>query len=239
MKKALIVLFGLTLALAFIAGYSPAKAQKDQIKLKVFVHYPNPGRPIAQPTCSESASTTPDDYLSAGWHMPSLGMDYKINLSSKPRNLTDGAVQAAVADSFATWTADPDQKFTYEGPTLAKNAKYDGTNAILFKGISGSAIAMTYVWYYTDTGLLAEVDTAFNKNLKWSYTPYTSDCGGVIGTYDLQNIGTHEFGHWIGLDDLYGTADKDLTMFGYGDLKELKKDSLGAGDITGVNAIAP
>jgi hypothetical protein len=55
----------------------------------------------------------------------------------------------------------------------------------------------------------------------------------------VQNIATHEFGHWVGLDDLYATTDKDLTMYGYGETKELKKDSLGLGDITGATTVNP
>jgi len=41
------------------------------------------------------------------------------------------------------------------------------------------------------------------------------------------------------LDDLYASADKDLTMYGYGDMAELKADTLGLGDVTGVNTVAP
>jgi len=134
---------------------------------------------------------------------------------------------------------DPKQIFSYSGSTTAKNAKLDGTNAILWKRISGSALAITYSWSSRISGQLVESDTIFNSRYLWSYTAYTTDCGGVAGTYDVQNIGTHEFGHWIGLDDLYASADKDLTMYGYGDMAELKADTLGLGDVTGVNTVAP
>jgi len=55
----------------------------------------------------------------------------------------------------------------------------------------------------------------------------------------VQDIATHEFGHWVGLDDLYLSLDRDLTMYGYGAGGELKKRTLGTGDITGVRAVAP
>jgi hypothetical protein len=242
MKKFLTILLSLILVLFFVVGpQSSVSAKNDDVKLKVFVHYPNPhGKPVASATCSVTTNDQVNDYLLAGWSMPSSGVTYKINYGTKPKNLSNDQVYDAVSSSFATWaTADPKQIFNYGGTTSAKTAKFDGTNAILFKGISGSAIAITYVWYYPSTGQLVEVDTAFNKNLKWSYTPYTTDCGGVAGSYDLQNIGTHEFGHWVGLDDLYSDVDKDLTMYGYGDTAELKKDSLGLGDITGVNVVTP
>jgi len=73
--------------------------------------------------------------------------------------------------------------------------------------------------------------------LKWAWAPYIGDCSGTAGAYDIQNIMTHENGHWLGLNDLYSATDKDLTMYGYGMTGELKKDTLGLGDILGINTI--
>ena len=245
MKKFVSLVISLILMIAFsaLAIQKHASARNDEVKLKVFVHYPNPhGKPAAVSSCTPTTNDQVADYGLAGWHMPTSGATYKINYSTKPSNLNNTQVYNAVSTSFVTWTtADAKQIFQYGGATTAQNAKYDGTNAILWKPITRSAIAITYVWYYTSSGQLAESDTVFNKIYKWSYTPYngTNDCGGISGTYDLQNIGTHEFGHWIGLDDLYNTIDKDLTMYGYGEVAELKKDTLGQGDILGVNNIQP
>jgi hypothetical protein len=243
-QKLIAILFGIMVLLFFAGLFAPrASAKNDEVKLKVFVHYPkNPGKPVNVSNCNATTNDQVNDWLWAGWQMPASGVTYKINYTTKPNNLSDSQVLAAITSAFATWSAtDSQQIFNYDGLTLAKTAKYDGINAILWKNITSSAIAITYVWYYPSTGQLAEVDTVFNKRYAWTYTPYTgiNDCGGVAGTYDLQNIGTHEFGHWIGLDDLYASADKDLTMYGYGDTQELKKDNLGLGDITGVNSIAP
>jgi hypothetical protein len=57
--------------------------------------------------------------------------------------------------------------------------------------------------------------------------------------YDVQNIGTHEFGHWAALEDLHSTAEHDLTIHGYGAGGELKKRTLGTGDISGASAVGP
>lgn len=244
MRKVLI-----SILIMFVAGLysglpflSIAQAQKDDIVLKTFVHDPQGhGKPQPVSNCTDTTNDQVSDFGLAGWQMPSLGMSYKINFSTKPRNLTDSEVKNAIADSFGTWNAaDANQIFTDGGTTSAKTAKYDGTNAILWKAITSSALAITYAWYNTSTGQLVEADTVFNQNYKWDLTNISAgDCGGTTGDYDVQNIATHEFGHWVGLDDLYSTADKDLTMYGYGETKELKKDSLGLGDISGVNAIAP
>jgi hypothetical protein len=242
MLRKIFLIFSI-LALIFLFTGQSALAKNDNLKLKVFIHYPKePGKPAVVSNCTVTSNDQINDWLWAGWQMPSGGVDYKINYAAKPKNLTSDQLYNAVVASFNTWTgADPNQIFNYTGETSIKQAKYDGINTILFKNIRSSAIAMTYIWYYPDSGQLAEVDTIFNKLYKWSTTAYdgTNDCSGAIGTYDLQNIGTHEFGHWIGLDDLYSNVDQDLTMYGYGETKELKKDSLGLGDITGVLAIAP
>lgn len=244
MKKIIAFLLGGLLVLLFsgVLGTGSVSAKNDTLRLKVFVHEPNPGRPILPTTCTNTINDRVNAWLWAGWNMPTAGLTYKINFVTKPANLTDIQISNAVASSFGTWSAaDNKQIFSPGGSTLARGAKFDGTNAILFKKITKSALAITYVWYYQSNGQLVEADTIFNQSYQWSYTAYTgkNDCGGVPGTYDVQNIGTHEFGHWVGLDDLYSSADKDLTMYGYGDTQELKADTLGLGDITGVNSIAP
>lgn len=243
MKKFLLSILSLILILFFVIGpQTPASAKNDDVKLKVFVHSPKPqGKPVVD-ACTVTTNDQVNDFLLAGWSMPPSGLTYKVNYGTKPKNLTTEEVQTAVSSAFQTWTsADSKQIFNYGGSTSVKTAKFDGTNAILFKGVRSSAIAITYIWYYTASGQLAEADTVFNKLYKWTLTPYdgTNDCAGVVGTFDLQNIATHEFGHWAGLDDLYAEVDKDLTMYGYGETGELKKDTLGLGDITGINTVAP
>lgn len=244
MKKIYLGILILALTLFSVGlGPTPTSANDKDVKLKVFVHYPKePGKPLSSSQCTVTTNDQINDYGLTPWQMPSAGMTYKINYSTKPGGLTDSQVLATISSSFNTWSAaDPKQIFRYGGTTSAKTAKLDGTNAILWKHINGSAIAITYVWYYPATGMLAEADSIFNKTYKWSQTTYngTNDCGGLASTYDVQNIGTHEFGHWVGLDDLYSATDRDLTMYGYGTTTELKKDSLGLGDITGVNSVAP
>ena len=110
----------------------------------------------------------------------------------------------------------------------------------MWKTLPSNVVALTYIW--TDNnGRLAGADTIFNKRYSWSYTNYTgkNDCGGLKSGFDIKNIATHEFGHWMGLGDLYNASSKDLTMYGYASRGELKKDTLGLGDINGVRAVWP
>lgn len=224
---------------------SQAASDKGVLKEVVFVFRPAPddfgkpyhGKPVAP--CTVTTNDRVNDWGETGWHMPTDGLTYKINYNTVPGNISASAFQGAARASASTWTqADSSQKWTDGGSTSAKSAKYDGVNLVAFGGASGG-IAVTRTWYWTGTGEVAESDMIFASNLAWSITNPGADCGGVAGTYDVQNIGTHEFGHQVGLLDLYSSVDKDLTMYGYGFIKELKKSSLGTGDISGARAVAP
>jgi hypothetical protein len=79
----------------------------------------------------------------------------------------------------------------------------------------------------------------FNKRYPWAVFPSSPECQSSPDAYDLQNVATHEFGHWIGLDDLFDDSDRDLTMYGFGAGGEVKRRTLGTGDISGKNALEP
>jgi hypothetical protein len=49
-------------------------------------------------------------------------------------------------------------------------------------------------------------------------------------------MATHEFGH-NGLSDLRPPKDQELTMYAYSSLGEIKKRSLGTGDILGIQKL--
>jgi len=56
---------------------------------------------------------------------------------------------------------------------------------------------------------------------------------------DVQNIGTHEVGHNVGLADLDDSGDSEMTMYGYASLGETRKRTLHSGDIEGVRFLYP
>lgn len=68
-------------------------------------------------------------------------------------------------------------------------------------------------------------------------TYYGWSLSGEAGKMDVQNIMTHEFGHWCGLDDLYNDADYWLTMYGYSNYGITYQRTLGLGDINGLKAV--
>ena len=54
---------------------------------------------------------------------------------------------------------------------------------------------------------------------------------------DLGTIATHEFGHWLLLEELYNKPAGDQTMYGYSTYGETSKQTLESGDIAGIEAI--
>jgi hypothetical protein len=119
--------------------------------------------------------------------------------------------------------------------TNAPSWKYDGVNDMVFtpyaKGCS--ALAATGTWYKTQ-GIpagqmypIVEASITFNANLKWTAT-------GETGKLDFQSVACHEFGHVLGLGDLYGRAqfltDTIQMMHYYTGVKHV----LGNGDTTGI-----
>ena len=117
-------------------------------------------------------------------------------------------------------------------PLLADETAPDGQNEVYFGQLDPGTIAVTIVWGIfsgpTRNRQLVEWDQVFNTHYPWSDT-------GAPDAMDFNNIATHELGHTVGMGDLYTSSCTEETMYGYGDLGETKKQTLNAGDITGIN----
>jgi len=153
--------------------------------------------------------------------------NFWINPSNK-YGLPANSVIEAIITAANTWDSQTSfQVFQYMGITTRTAGKFDGYNVISWGSYRVGVIAVTYIWYIDDT--IIETDTRLNTYYKWSLT-------GEPKKMDVQNIMTHEFGHWCGLDDLYGDSDYWLTMYGYASYGEIYKRTLGFGDILGLQA---
>ncbi|MEM2341438.1 MAG: hypothetical protein QXX94_00045 [Candidatus Bathyarchaeia archaeon] len=151
-----------------------------------------------------------------------------INPSNKYGFLAS-AVVAAITASANTWDSQITFKvFEYRGTTRRNAGRYDGYNVVSWGSYRAGVIAVTYIWYVGD--MIIETDTRLNTYYEWSLK-------GEPNKMDVQNIMTHEFGHWCGLDDLYEDKDYWLTMYGYADYGETYKQTLGLGDILGLQAV--
>lgn len=192
--------------------------------------------PICQPTLDD----TVEAYALTGWRLPAGPFPYFVDTRRADRDIRE-AVSGAIERAAATWTAaDPATQFPFAGPTRAFAPEYDGRNVILWKGLPRGVIAAAYLWVDPVTSEVIDADMVFNSFVDWAVSdPTAGDCGGDPGGYDVQAVATHEFGHFIGLEDLYQPTSVDLSMHGIVTVGELKKASLGRGDVLGALAVAP
>lgn len=209
------------------------------IRLRVFIHTPRVVEPVHLGTC-DPTTTDSYAYAVAPWRLPPEGIAWSLSEATVPKLPGAAAARTAIGKAFTKWNdilgdlgAEP--RFTENlFPTTVKNTRLDGTNAVLWKSLRAGIIGETYVWYNEATGELIEVDTAFNNRHPWRIFSATDGCSNEFDAYDVQNIATHEFGHWIGLGDVFA---EDLTMYLLGAGGELKKRSPETGDKNGVSCI--
>ena len=251
MKRLLVALLLVALS-AGLAGQAvaaappPGKGPPEFDKI-VFVHYPKgelPGKPSGTPG---KGGESPYKYERYHWADTSLPVPYLVNLGGRGASFLAG-IQAG----FQTWENDPesDMDFEYGGTTTTGISSLsngmDGLNVVGWADISSSnpgAIAVTIYWYNRATKLVVEVDMALNtKGYTWWQNGTGDelwDIGNTSSAYDVdvQNIITHEAGHWLVLGDLYNANNSEQTMYGTSAEFELKKRSLNSGDIAGIRKI--
>ena len=133
---------------------------------------------------------------------------------------------ASIDASAATWT-NAGAAFRLVNDSTSPNelsyvdlvAKYGSPYANTF--------AVTITWTSTSTGFIVMTVTEINTKWQWSTSAQPAMA-------DLQNIITHEFGHWMRLLDIYSpSACSEVTMWGSATFGETKKRTLEQADVDG------
>lgn len=209
---------------------SPVIRENWDLERVDFIHYvkpTNPGKPGKTETCYK--------LLGVKWSDADLGesgVRYVINPTNS--GLGEGFITNAISTSAETWD-DETSKELFNGYEIDDTAQYgdqDLKNAIAFGDYPQSGvIAVTSIWYTRVGKRIVEFDMLFNTDFTWGDAKIDSSL------MDLQNIATHEFGHAVGLNDVYSTACSGATMFGYSDYGETKKRTLEKADILGLQKI--
>lgn len=169
--------------------------------------------------------TVPFGYGGIKWPGSYPVVSYKINENYAG---TTGEKDALVAAMNAWNGAGANFLLNYGGTSSVTTSSQDGENSITF-GSTGGSLATNYYWYYTSSSTIIESDIVFNSD------GFTFSTDGSAGTYDIQTVVTHEYGHTLNLRDLYGT-DSDKMMYGFVSIATLKR-SLSASDISGIQYI--
>ena len=153
------------------------------------------------------------------WHSGQAGYDYY----GVPASWWD-AINAA-ADTWSN--AGADFEFSWE---------IWSEDSIILYDLSGGIVALTTVWRSGNSinRVRTKIDTSGREWSTW----------GESGKYDVQNVMTHEFGHWLTLGDItcQDSVDTDdlyteVTMYIYFEPRETKKRSLEEDDKLGIRSI--
>ncbi|NQT07548.1 matrixin family metalloprotease [Candidatus Bathyarchaeota archaeon] len=213
---ALIVIISIPVVSIAFAG----KPDKGPIEKRVFIHRVKPDKPGKPPKPGK------EWYKYSGIHWASTDLpvtyvvDYELDLG-------------VIETSFETWDDETATELFFVGVQREVTAGFlDDTNALSYGNYPTSGvIAVTYIWYYGYTGEIVEVDTLFDTDYTWGDATFDPT------VMDLQNIATHEFGHWLLLHDLYNRPARTQTMYGYSTYGETIKRTLESGDIAGIQEI--
>lgn len=174
---------------------------------------------------------------------------------------------AAIRTAFETWEAAvPSVRFDFMGTTARVAVPGDGQNVVSWGASVGAADT---TWLANLDGLYS-MDTTFSlpypqwvaigceqrdgscgqEHVNWPNHWYLMPPGDNVPEYrvwnprDIQDVMTHEVGHWLGLGDLYQPQHSELTMNTYGmagaaNTVDFRKATLGLGDILGARAQYP
>jgi len=86
---------------------------------------------------------------------------------------------------------------------------------------------------------LTERWTVLNSAFDWDTNnepiPENPNSNGSTTTINVQNVMTHEFGHWLDLDDVYEIDCEHVTMWNSGDYGEISKITLSWSEFNAIN----
>lgn len=209
------------------------------------------GGPGPDPCDPNNPSKDCPHYISSGYKWDAEkarnGITVYIDPQEKPAELEWTAIWDAAQKAFKTWD---DQsagiKFAvlspWAGPSgCARNQ--DTYNCIGFKDTTVDELAHVHP-YRNFLGWGPElieadmlIDTVIGNDNEWT-TDFIGKCP-PYNYFDLQNVITHEAGHYLSLNDLDGAGEKLLTMYGNlsNDVCKTTRRQLGIGDILGIKAL--
>ncbi|WP_051670321.1 matrixin family metalloprotease [Bryobacter aggregatus] len=159
------------------------------------------------------ASAAPVCYKLLGPKWAAKSASYRLDAS-----LPSGFA-AVVSEAAASW-ANAGSAFKFSTDSASPNTVNYAPIA------TAGVLAQTRVSYQPSTNTIASFTLTFNTNYIWTTT-------GEAGKFDVQNVGTHELGHALGLDHPVDASCSEQTMWASASAGETKKRTLEAGDQEG------
>jgi hypothetical protein len=222
----------LTTSLPVIAATAKQNNASPLLEKVTFIHYLSDGD-HSKPVWDD---TVTDYRFIAGGIRWFDTISYVVSTVNMPAYLDAEWVLSTLEKSSETWDDAVTNEFfgkeLFSSPTLTDEpvVSGDGKNSVGWGLLEPGVIAVTTIWYEPATKRIVEFDIIFNTYYPWG------DATKTPNVMDLQNIATHEFGH-NGLADLRPPKDAELTMYYASTFGEIKKRTLGVGDVLGIQAL--
>ena len=206
--------------------HSPVIDENWDLEKVEFIHYAKPTKPPGKGKKGDSC------YKLMGVKWKSAPVSYVIN-PTNPQGLSQAFITSTFSQAAETWddaTAMELFNDSYSVSTSAQYGIYDQQNSIVFGDYPDSnVIGVTTVWFTRGRNKeIVEFDQLYNTDFTWG------DATADPAVMDLKNIGVHELGHAVGMDDIYTTTCAQVTMYGYSGTGDIEKRTLEAPDIEGL-----
>lgn len=153
--------------------------------------------------------------------------------TAEPEGISSGDFVSAVSEAAYEWDFWTSAGLIGEISEVSSGSAlvtYNGVNAVFFADLDTNVIAMASFWYSRATREILECDIRFNIDFAWG-------TDGAETDMDVQNIATHELGHFFNLADIYDESKIDLTMYGFSWEGDVGKRSLATGDVAGIQKV--
>lgn len=203
----------------FINVTSPPTATSTPIATATFTPTKTP---TSTATFTPTITTTPNRTgVGTCWNSGASWPDYNTNYS----------IESSIPTVWIPWIESSAMTWTNITPSHFSLSRLQGSPNFIAKGTVNKPvewIAITNV-IASSTTPITLVTTKFDETDDPNFPPASNN-------YNIENVMTHEFGHWLQLEDIADANCTEVTMYEYIPLNgEIKKITLEQADINGAN----
>jgi hypothetical protein len=174
-----------------------------------------------------------DAYVTSGHAWATTQVPFYVN----PDNLyvTANDAISALQRAASNWSSQSSAnvQLVYAGTTSGSSAVLNYKNEMFFRNESNGSLAAVTYWWYDATGHLVDADTIYYEG---SYVFFTNNSGCQGAGEYIDDVGTHEFGHVLGLAH---TPVVTATMYPTNTYCDTSWETLDPDDVSGIEFLYP